>query len=86
MSTMTPEIRKYYEAYFDLFTSEGWKNFMEDVSESADSFNVRHVADESTLKFVQGQLTVMDKILNWQASVEAMYEQAEAETDENTSD
>jgi len=45
-------------------------------------FNVRHVEDEGKLRFVQGQLAVMDKLLNWEVSVEAAYEQAKEEQDE----
>jgi hypothetical protein len=81
---MTPELQKYYDAYFDLFMTDGWKQFLADVKESAEVFNVRNVADEPTLKFVQGQLAVMDKLLNWEVSVEAAYNQAneEEETEE----
>lgn len=75
---MAPEIQKYYEAYFDLFSSEGWKQFVEDVNDSAGAFNVRSIGDEASLKFVQGQLAVMDKVINWQAAIEAMYADLEA--------
>jgi len=78
---MTPELEKYYETYFDLFTTDGWKQFIEDVSESAKTFDVRHVPDEGALKFIQGQLMVMDRMLNWEASVEVAYTQLKEEED-----
>jgi len=79
---MTPELEKYYERYFDLFTTDGWKQFIEDVTESAQTFDVRHVPDEGALKFVQGQLMVMDRMLNWEASVEVAYNQLKEEDEE----
>lgn len=75
---MTPELEKYYNSYFDLFLTDGWKQFVEDVKESASSFDVRYVQDENALKFIQGQLTVMDKLINWQASIETAYADIEA--------
>lgn len=79
---MTPELEKYYDRYFDLFTTDGWKQFLEDISNSAQTFDVRTVADEGALRFVQGQLMVMDKILNWEASVEVAYNQNTEEENE----
>lgn len=71
---MTPELEKYYETYFDLFITDGWKQFVEDVTESANSFDVRNVPDESTLKFIQGQLAIMDKVMNWELSIRNAYD------------
>jgi len=79
---MTPELEKYYETYFDLFTTDGWKQFVEDMTNSAGTFDVRHVQDESALRFVQGQLNVLDTILNWEASVEVAYNQLKEEGEE----
>ena len=79
---MTPELEKYYETYFDLFTTDGWKQFIEDVAENAKAFDVRNVPDEKALKFVQGQLLIMDKLLNWEASVEMAYNQVKEESEE----
>ena len=28
---MSPEIQEYFETYFELFSSDGWKQFMKDV-------------------------------------------------------
>ena len=79
---MTPELEKYYETYFDLFTTDGWKQFVEDMANSAQTFNIRHVQDEGALRFVQGQLNVLDTILNWSASVEVAYNQIKEEDEE----
>ena len=79
---MTPELQKYYESYFDLFLTDGWKQFMEDVKESAESFNVRNVPDEATLKFVQGQLLILDQMINWEAGIRNVYDSVQEEEKE----
>ena len=79
---MTPELQKYFESYFDLFLTDGWKQFMEDVKESAESFNVRNVPDESALKFVQGQLLILDQMLNWEAGIRNVYDSVQEEEKE----
>ena len=66
---MTPELQKYFDSYFDLFLTDGWKQFIEDVKESADSFDIRYVQSESDLKFVQGQLLILDRLINWESGI-----------------
>jgi hypothetical protein len=76
---MTPELEKYYETYFDLFSTKGWKQFIEDVTESAETFNVRNVPDEAALKFVQGQLLILDQMVNWEVSIRNAFDSIEEE-------
>lgn len=76
---MTPEDRTYYENYFDLFMTDGWKQFIKDLEETANSFDVRNVPDESSLKFQQGQLVILDRMLNFQSSINTVYEELENE-------
>jgi hypothetical protein len=79
---MAPELQKYFESYFDLFLTDGWKQFMEDVKESADSFNLRHVENESGLKFAQGQLLILDRLINWEAGIRNTYDTVQEEEKE----
>ena len=30
---MSPEVQKYYETYFDLFSTDGWKQFIKDMED-----------------------------------------------------
>ncbi len=71
---MSPEDEKYYENYFDLFLTEGWKQFMTDLEETANSFDIRSVPDESSLKTQQGQLMILDRMLNFQNSIRTVYD------------
>lgn len=79
---MSPEDEKYYENYFDLFLTAGWKQFMEDLQETANSFDVRNIENEAALKYVQGQLMILDRMLNFQNSMRTVYDDLNASENE----
>lgn len=74
VTKVSPEDEKYYENYFDLFLTDGWKQFIEDLQETANSFDVRNIPDEATLKYTQGQLMILDRMLNFSNSIRTVYE------------
>jgi hypothetical protein len=76
---MTPEIEKYYDNYFDLFMTDGWKQFIKDLDSSAVGFDIRRIQDEGDLKFQQGQLKILDLIVNWEVSVRNAYDEIAAD-------
>jgi hypothetical protein len=50
---MTPELQKYYEDRFDLFSRRGWFDLMEDVEVMLEAMNnVSTIADEKSLHFL----------------------------------
>lgn len=79
---MTPELEKYYEDYFDLFITDGWKQFIKDLEESTGNFNIRYVKTPDELYYAQGQLQVVDMILNWETTVRNGYDSVQEETEE----
>jgi hypothetical protein len=79
---MTPELQKYFDSYFDLFLTDGWKQFIEDVKESADSFDIRYVQSESDLKFAQGQLLILDRLINWESGIKNTFDAVLEEKEE----
>ena len=79
---MTPELQEYYEKYFDLFLSKGWKQFIEDVSDAAGEMDIRYVENEAQLKYLQGQLKILDLIVNWEAAIRNGYDAASDDNDE----
>jgi len=76
---MSPEDEKYYENYFDLFLTDGWKQFIEDLADSANSFDVRNIKTEADLKYVQGQLMVLDRMIGFADSMRTAYDDIKAE-------
>lgn len=73
---MDKELEKYYESYLDLFVTDGWKNFVEDFKMAADDLsNIRNVASLEDMKFIQGKLDVMDRIVNFETGIRNTYEE-----------
>jgi hypothetical protein len=81
--SMTPEIEKYYETYFDLFTTAGWKQFVEDISDNLKQYDVRTVEDTDDLRFKQGQLKVIDHVMNWETLIRNAYEEIANDASQN---
>jgi hypothetical protein len=73
--SMTPELEKYYEDYFDLFITNGWKQFISDISANLEAFDIRSIEEFGDLRYSQGQIKVIDQILNWETLIRNTYEE-----------
>ena len=71
---MTPENVKHYENYFDLFNTDGWSQLMEQVQVDKDNFQIEAIADEKTLYQTQGQLYILNTLINMEDMVRAAYD------------
>lgn len=79
---MNNETETYFRHLNDMFRTEGWKIFLDDIRQGVANINsVEMVKDEQDLYFRKGQLAVMANILNVEAQVAAA--QAEAEEQED---
>jgi hypothetical protein len=77
---MNKDLQKYYEDYFAMFSTDGWKQFVSDVSESIEVFKIEDIKDERQLSEIQGQLKQLKGIINFQASIEHSYEAADGDS------
>ena len=82
---MTPELQKYYEDYADLFMTDGWKTFQQDIVAAASTINIMALKDARDLHISQGKLDVFQRLLNWQNSIENAYEELLQEEKEGSS-
>lgn len=74
---MDKETELYFRNFNELFRSEGWKQFTDEVKANAVAVNaVELTKDEQDLFFRKGQLAVMANILNLETQIEAAREQA----------
>ena len=72
---MDKALQIYYEETFSMMATEGWKALIEDFEKIKTSLNdVYTVKDEQQLKFRQGQLDILDLVLNRKAMCEEVYE------------
>ena len=70
---MSPELQKYYEDRFDLFSRQGWADLMEDDDTLLIPLNnVSTIADEKSLQFRKGEIS----ILTWLQTLKGVSERA----------
>jgi len=74
------DLQDYYEARFDMMSTRGWKDLMEDVDKMSIQYNnLFEVSNEAELNFKKGQID----ILLWLLSLKETSEQAWLELQED---
>lgn len=74
---MDKELEQYYNTYFDLFSSSGWKQYVQDVRDNRVMMSdVLTVKDGNDLFYRKGVLETLDRILNFESAIEAAHEEA----------
>jgi hypothetical protein len=70
---MDRESEKYYEAFKDMFSTEGWKILQDEMKSNALQINsVEAAKDNDDMFFRKGQLNIIAFILNLETTVEHM--------------
>ena len=78
--SLSQELQKYYESSFEMFSSEGWKYLMEDLEKLKQQVeNIRTVEDAQTLHYRQGQLDILDLMLNRKKTCEEVYDELQGD-------
>ena len=76
---MTPELQRYYESRFDMMSTDGWRDLMEDIDNMINSLNnISTIPDEKSLQFKKGELS----ILTWLKTLKQVSERAYEELNE----
>ena len=84
---MTQELETYFNNYFAMFRSEGWKQLISDLQGNVGQINsVEMTTDNDNLNFRKEQLAILATVLNLEAQIENAQEQAEAEDSEEAND
>lgn len=78
---MTKEEEQYYETYFDLFSSTGWKQFVGDSERNYNSFSIEQIKDSEHLAFVKGQRMVLENILQFETMIRSAYDTIQEQAD-----
>jgi hypothetical protein len=77
---MNTELETYFDNYFELFNSEGFKQLLQELSTNATQLaDVQTVKDVEDLFYRKGQVAAFATVINLQATIEAAREQAEVE-------
>jgi hypothetical protein len=73
---MNKELEDYYQGQFDMFSTQGWKDFITDLRAHRDALNnVRDIKSPEDLFKIQGELRYVDQVLIHEEMVELAYKQ-----------
>jgi len=76
MASIDQETEQYYNKYFDLFRTDGWKQLIEELQQNAFVINsVEATKDKNDLYVRKGQLNVLAYILNFESATNNNYEE-----------
>ena len=72
---MNQELQKYYEDRFDLFSRPGWTDLIEDIDAMLTALNnVSTIADEKSLQFRKGEISILTWLVTLKEISERAYE------------
>lgn len=78
---MDKDTEQYYNNYWDLFASEGWKQFIEDIEENRTLMSdLMAVKDANDLFYRKGQLEILNRIVSLKELLERSYKEAQDES------
>ena len=81
---MKPETETYYNNYFDIFNTDGWKQLLEDFKSNAIIINsVEATKDADDMFFRKGQLNVLAHLINFEAITVNSFEDAQNNTEDD---
>jgi hypothetical protein len=82
MASLDKEVEEYYNKYFDLFRTEGWKQLIEELNQNAMLINsVENTKDSEDLFIRKGQLKVLAYLLNFENNMETSFSELEKENE-----
>jgi hypothetical protein len=76
MASLDQETEQYYNKYFDLFRTDGWKQLIEELTQNAVVINsVEATKDQNDLYVRKGQLNVLAYLINFETTTNNNYEE-----------
>ena len=81
---MDQETQQYYDNYFSLFITDGWKQLMQDFGNNVLQINsIEATKDADDMFFRKGQLNVLAHLINMETIVTTNYEEASKTEEED---
>ena len=72
---MNKELQTYYEERFSTMSTVGWRDLMEDVERMIEPLNnIATIADERSLQYRKGELSILTWLQNLKQVSERAYE------------
>lgn len=80
---MDQYLKTQYDNYFEMFRTEGWKQFVEDMTDVFQGYRIEDIKDDIDLAKVQGERKILNTILAFENSIRTTYDTF-AEEDSDT--
>lgn len=71
---MTTEEEKYYETYFDLFLTDGWKQFVQEITDIHDAYRIEHIKDDNDLSRIKGERAMLFRVMRFETGIRSHYD------------
>tara|TARA_Y100001973_G_C5075894_1_gene269967 strand:+ start:223 stop:471 length:249 start_codon:yes stop_codon:yes gene_type:complete len=82
MASLDTETQQYYDNYFNLFQTDGWKQLIEELQQNALVINsVEATKDSNDLYMRKGQINVLAYILNLESTTNNNYDELNTNND-----
>ena len=83
---MNKDLEVYFNNYFEMFRSEGWKQLLKDFQQNVVNINsVEQTTDADNLHFRKGQLAILATIVNLENQMDNAHKNAMEEEKEEKS-
>lgn len=83
---MTPDLEKYYNNYFSLFLTEGWKQFIEEAKESREALDLDSCKDWDSFLVRKTMRDQLNKIINFENLMKDSHDRMTSSESENLND
>ncbi len=65
---------KYFEVYFDTFLLDGWKQFIKEIDELIEHYDISDVKDDIDLYIKQGELRILRRVSAFEDGIRNAYD------------
>ena len=82
---MNKDLEVYFDYYFEMFRSEGWKQLLKDFQQNITNINsVEQTTDSDNLHFRKGQLAILATIVNLENQMDNAHKNALEEEEKSS--
>ena len=83
MASIEPELQNYYDRYFELFSSDGWKQLIGELEYNASLIDsVENTKDVDDMYFRKGQLNILNHLINFDSLIDNSYDELTQEPED----
>ena len=71
---MKKEDEQYFNNYFDLFLTDGWKQLVTELNDTLATHKIEEIKDEQHLYFIKGERAILNNLVNFENGIRNAYD------------